>query len=153
MRLDYANGANNDVIKIYLDGNYIGQTTTFENYHDADPDSIFHYADHLAGAQANLTDRVFFRGGANGAPQDGPGGAKDAGFYFDNVTTSVYNNTAGTGNALANVITGNGADNTLSGGDGNDTLKGLAGNDTLNGGNGNDYLDGGTGAEDRKSVV
>ena len=32
MRLDYVDGQNNDRIDIYLDGQYIGQTTTFENY-------------------------------------------------------------------------------------------------------------------------
>src|SRR5262249_55341827 len=56
MRLDYVDGANNDVIKVYLDGEYIGQTTTFENYHDALPGS----PGHLANAIANVTDRVFF---------------------------------------------------------------------------------------------
>jgi VCBS repeat-containing protein/parallel beta-helix repeat protein len=131
MRLDYVDGPNNDIIKIYLDGQYIGQSTTFENYHDADPDGIFHYADHLAGATANVTDRVFFRGGFNGQPQDIPGQHNvNEGFIFDNVTTSVYNNTLGTGNDLANVITGNSGDNTLTGLEGNDTINGGTGIDT-----------------------
>src|ERR1700709_747544 len=58
MRLDYVDGQNNDRIDIYLDGQYIGQTTTFENYHDSLGGT------HLANAAANFTDPVFFRGGA-----------------------------------------------------------------------------------------
>src|SRR5205085_12077331 len=85
---------------------------------------------HYANAAANFPERVFFRGGANGSPQDGPGGLLDAGFYFDNLTTSVYNNTSGTGNGLANVITGNSGDNLLTGLGGNDTLNGGLGIDT-----------------------
>ena len=139
MRLDYVDGADNDVIQIYLDGNLIGTTTTFENYHDALGGT------HLANAEANLTDRVFFRGSANGAPQDGPGGAADAGFNIDNVSTATYNNTDGSGNVLDNIITGNTGDNTLSGAGGNDTLNGGGGNDNLVGGAGNDALDGGPG--------
>ena len=100
MRLAYVDGQNNDVINVYLDGQYIGQTTTFENYHDGiNPD-------HIANAQANLTDRVIFRESNNGQPEDGSGTGHNQGFYFDNLTTSVYNNTSGTGNGLANVITG-----------------------------------------------
>jgi len=53
--------------------------------------------------------------------------------------------TAGSGNALANLIRGNGADNWLSGGAGNDTLSGLVGTDTLLGGDGDDLLDAGWG--------
>ena len=87
-------------------------------------------ATHNANAAANFTDRVFFRGGANGSPQDGPNGAADAGFYFDNLTTSVYNNTSGTGNGLANIITGNSGDNLLTGLGGDDTLNGGLGIDT-----------------------
>ena len=34
MRLSYVDGPDNDVIDIYLDGNLIGSTTTFENYRD-----------------------------------------------------------------------------------------------------------------------
>jgi hypothetical protein len=127
MRLVYNDGADNDVIQIYLDGKQIGTTTTFENYRDSLG------GDHVANATANLTDRVFFRPSPNGAPQDGPGGAENAGFYFDNLSTSVYNgnnNTSGTGNNLANVITGNSGDNTLTGLGGNDTLLGDAGVDT-----------------------
>src|SRR5205085_2410655 len=85
---------------------------------------------HYANAAANFPERVFFRGGANGSPQDGPGGLLDAGFYFDNLTTSVYNNTSGTGNGLANVITGNSGDNLLTGLGGDDTLAGGLGIDT-----------------------
>jgi uncharacterized protein YegL len=35
LRLTYLDGANNDVIDVYLDGELIGTTTTFENYRDA----------------------------------------------------------------------------------------------------------------------
>ena len=109
----------------------IGTTTTFENYHD------FHLGqDHDAAASANLTSRVLFRTGGN-PPNDGAGGLNQ-GFNIDNLTTAVYNNTSGTGNEDANVITGNSGDNALSG---------LGGNDTLLGGDGNDTLDGGAGID------
>jgi Ca2+-binding RTX toxin-like protein len=125
MRLDYTDGVNNDRIDIYLDGQYIGQTTTFENYHDGIGGA------HDANAAANFTDRVFFRGGANGAPQDTVGQHNvNEGFYFDNLTTSVYNNTSGAGNGLANIITGNSGDNLLTGLGGADTLNGGLGIDT-----------------------
>src|SRR5262245_4489363 len=143
-------GSDNDHIDIYLDGALIGSTTTFENYRE------FHLGqDHVAAAAANLTSRVLFRTGNAGQPSDGPGGLNQ-GFNIDNLTTSVYNNTSGTGNEDANVITGNSGDNvlsglggadTLSGHDGNDTLVGGAGNDTLDGGAGNDTLDGGAGID------
>lgn len=50
---------------------------------------------------------------------------------------------AGTGNALANVLTGGAGDDRLSGLGGNDVLEGGEGRDTLLGGNGVDLLDGG----------
>ena len=81
LRLDYVDGANNDVIGVYLDGKEIGTTTTFENFHDALG------GDHVTNAQANLTDRVFFRLSGNGAPQ---GAGVDQGFLIDNPTTAVY---------------------------------------------------------------
>ena len=125
MRLAYVDGQNNDRIDVYLDGQYIGQTTTFENYHDSLAGT------HNANAAANFTDRVFFRGGANGSPQDAPGGhLVNEGFYFDNLTTSVYNNTSGTGNGLANNIIGNSGDNLLTGLGGDDALNGGLGIDT-----------------------
>jgi hypothetical protein len=145
MRLTYVDGPNNDKIDVFLDGTLIGSTTTFENYHDLDPDNIYSYLSHAAAAQDYQTDRVIFRGSANGAPQDGPGGAKDAGFDIDNVSTAVYNDVNGTGTETANVITGNSGNNTLTGLGGNDTLNGGAGNDTLIGGAGSDTIDGGAG--------
>ena len=60
MKLAYVDGPNNDVIDIYLDGAKIGTTTTFENYHDADP-TICTYPTHLAAATDYQTDRVLFR--------------------------------------------------------------------------------------------
>jgi VCBS repeat-containing protein len=53
--------------------------------------------------------------------------------------------TAGTGNALDNLVTGNERANTLSGAAGNDTLEGGEGNDSLNGGSGADSMAGGAG--------
>ena len=52
---------------------------------------------------------------------------------------------AGTGNALANILTGNDGRNLLSGLDGRDSLVGGAGFDTLDGGTGIDTLVGGLG--------
>ncbi len=54
---------------------------------------------------------------------------------------------AGSGNALANLITGNAGNNSLSGATGNDTLVGSGGTDTLDGGDGDDTLNGGTGSD------
>ena len=86
---------------------------------------------------------MLFRTGGN-PPNDGAGGLNQ-GFNIDNLTTAVYNNTSGTGNEDANVITGNSGDNALSGLGGNDTLLGGDGNDTLDGGVGDDSLTGGAG--------
>jgi Ca2+-binding RTX toxin-like protein len=139
LRLTYVDGANNDVIAVYLDGQYIGQTTTFENYRDALGGS------HETNAEANQTSRVFFRPTSGGAATDGSGGVNE-GFYFDDLTTSVYNNANATGNALDNVIVGNAGDNVITGLGGDDTLSGGAGNDTFlyTVGDGRDVVDGGT---------
>jgi Big-like domain-containing protein/VCBS repeat protein/copper-binding protein NosD/peptidase M10/serralysin-like protein/hemolysin type calcium-binding protein len=141
MRVTYVDGPDNDVIDIYLDGSHIGTTTTFENFRDASN------PDHAANAEINQTNRLFFRSGAGGAAaQDGPGG-QNQGFLFDDITNAVYNNTNGTGNALANIINGNTGDNILSGLGANDTLNGNGGNDTLEGGGDDDTLDGGDGID------
>ena len=57
---------------------------------------------------------------------------------IENLTFTGTGNFAGTGNALANVITGGAGNDTLDGGAGNDTLDGGAGIDTLVGGIGDD---------------
>ena len=75
MRLTYVDGPDNDRIDIYLDGNLIGSTTTFENYRDFSPD-LAPNQDHDTNAAANLTDRVLFRTGDAGQPHDGPGAAE-----------------------------------------------------------------------------
>ena len=88
LRLQYKDGPNNDVIQIWVDGNLIGTTTTFENYHDFDPNNEFpNYADHKAAAEDYQTNRIFFRGGDNGQPQDG-NGPLNKGFYFDDIPTA-----------------------------------------------------------------
>ena len=128
LRLTYVDGANNDVIEVYLDGNLIGTTTTFENFRDAvapGPGST-----HADNAEANQTNRIIFRESNNGQPQDGSGTGQNQGFYFDNLTSKIYNDTSGTGNNDANVITGNSGDNTLSGLGGNDHIFGNDGTDT-----------------------
>ncbi|WP_436106242.1 VCBS domain-containing protein [Massilia sp. LjRoot122] len=63
----------------------------------------------------------------------------------ENLVLTGSANTAGTGNALDNVITGNTGANELSGGAGNDTLVANAGNDMLDGGTGADTMHGGAG--------
>jgi len=123
LRVTYADGPNNDLIDIYLDGQYIGTSTTFENLRD------WAGGTHAANAEANQTNQVFFRNSSGGAPNDGPGGENE-GFYFDNISYGVYNSIGGTGNDLDNIITGNSGDNVLTGGGGNDTLIGGAGVDT-----------------------
>jgi VCBS repeat-containing protein len=146
LQVVYKDGPNNDVINVYLDGQFIGTTTTFENYRDlAAP--AFPGATHADNAEANQTNRVFFRAGDNGQPQDGPGSANQ-GFYFDNVNYGV-GAVNGTGNADNNIITGNSGDNTLTGLGGDDTLIGGAGIDTFvyGIGDGHDTVDGGTGID------
>ncbi|KQP53625.1 hypothetical protein ASF39_20005, partial [Methylobacterium sp. Leaf108] len=136
LRLTYVDGADNDVIQIYVDGALAGTSTTFENYRDAIGGT------HGANAEANQTNRIFFRPSAGGAPQDGAFG-QNQGFYFDDIENRIVSE--GTGNALANVITGGAGDNVLTGLAGDDTLIGGDGDDVLVGGAGNDRLDGGDG--------
>ncbi|HKP25759.1 MAG TPA: PQQ-dependent sugar dehydrogenase [Dongiaceae bacterium] len=59
----------------------------------------------------------------------------------ENLELTGIGKIAGTGNALANVITGNDGDNTLNGAAGNDTLTGGEGIDRLTGGTGRDSFD------------
>jgi Ca2+-binding RTX toxin-like protein len=65
------------------------------------------------------------------------------GANVENLTLTGVEALAGTGNALANVLTGRSGPSTLSGMGGNDTLKGGADADVLIGGAGNDRLEGG----------
>src|SRR6185436_13249027 len=67
------------------------------------------------------------------------------GANLENLTLTGVANIAGSGNALANVITGNSGNNVLSGNGGADTLIGNAGNDTLDGGTEADKMIGGAG--------
>ncbi|MCO6407390.1 beta strand repeat-containing protein, partial [Hoeflea alexandrii] len=140
LHLTYADGPDNDVIEVYLDGAHIGTTTTFENYRDTVGGT------HEDNAEANQTSRIFFRPSAGGAPVDGPGG-ENKGFLFDDLQMSVHNSADGTGNDLANTLTGNGGDNTLLGLGGDDLLFGGEGDDILNGGLGFDTLTGGDGGD------
>src|SRR5262245_28993781 len=146
LRLTYVDGPNNDVIEVYLDGNLIGTTTSFENYRDFSTDphaAAFPGATHADNAEANQTNRIIFRESNNGQPEDGSGTGDNRGFYFDNLTSKIYNHVDGTGNDDANVITGNSGNNTLSGLGGNDEIFGNDGTDTISGGAGSDALDGG----------
>lgn len=141
MVLRYVDGADNDVVDVYLDGALIGTTTTFENYFDA-VKGRDETTDH------DQASRLFFRPSGSGAPADGTGG-ENRGFYFDDLRVTTFNDASLTGNALDNVLTGNIGDNALyglagddalSGGDGDDVLSGGAGADTLSGGGGSDTL-------------
>jgi hypothetical protein len=87
LRLTYINGPNNDLINIYLDGNLVGTTTTFENYHDSLGGT------HLSNAETYQTNRVIFRAGANSGVVNDP--THNQGFYFDNLTSAVYHSTDG----------------------------------------------------------
>ena len=143
--LRFEDGSDNDVIDIYLDGELIGSTTTFENYWDwLDPD-------HAANAEADLTSRLFFRPSASGAPQDGEGG-ENQGFYFDNLKITGYDSGAAHADSLeggegADSLLGQVGDDTLDGGSGLDALEGGEGDDTLTGGAGDDVLEGGVGTD------
>ncbi|KOR30192.1 hypothetical protein TI03_00120 [Achromatium sp. WMS1] len=66
---------------------------------------------------------------------------------LENLFLTGIENSNGTGNSLANIITGNSGNNRLYGAEGDDILNGHYGNDTLVGGEGNDTLDGGDGAD------
>ncbi len=59
LRLHYNDDADNDVIEIWVDGTKLGETQTFENYRDALGGT------HETNAEANQTNRVFFRAGGN----------------------------------------------------------------------------------------
>jgi Ca2+-binding RTX toxin-like protein len=146
LQVVYKDGANNDVINVYLDGHFIGATTTFENYRDFSVDTLPHQP-HAVNAEANQTNRVFFRAANNGQPQDGPL-LQNQGFYFDNINYGV-GAVNGTGNAGNNVITGNSGNNTLTGLGGDDTLSGGGGIDTFsyNLGDGHDIVHGDAGID------
>ena len=133
MVMHFQDGADNDTVDFFLNGEHVGTSTTFENYRDSLGGT------HEDNAEANQVSRLFFRSSASGAPNDGDGG-ENQGFFFDDVEYSVFNQSgpSGTGNELDNSITGNSGDNTLSG---------LGGDDTLNGGLGDDVLDGGDGTD------
>lgn len=144
MVVHFVDGQDNDTVDFYLNGEYIGSSTTFENFWDALGGT------HADNAEAKQVSNLMFRGSAGGgltpATQDGPGG-ENQGFYVDNIVYSVFDQDGpdGTGNDAANVITGNSGNNTLSGLGGDDTLNGGIGDDTLIGGAGNDMIDGGIG--------
>ena len=65
----------------------------------------------------------------------------------EHLTLTGSDDTDGTGNGLANMLTGNAGDNVLSGGREKDTLLGKAGDDMLIGGGGSDTYAGGPGAD------
>ncbi|WP_420349549.1 right-handed parallel beta-helix repeat-containing protein [Pelagibius sp.] len=113
MVLRFNDGADNDVIEIYLDGQLIGTSTTFENYWNWLDD------DHDANAEANQAVGLFFRPSGSGAAADGEGG-DNQGFYFDNLEITATNSATD--------------HDDLSGGAGDDTLVGGAGDDTIDGG-------------------
>ena len=66
---------------------------------------------------------------------------------IENLTLTGTNDTSGTGNVKANVITGNDGNNLLRGLKGHDTVDGGTGNDTVDGGLGNDLMSGGKGSD------
>ncbi|MEO1198391.1 MAG: NosD domain-containing protein [Pseudomonadota bacterium] len=144
LKLNFVDGSDNDVIEIFVNGEKVGETTTFENYRE------FHLGeDHAAAQEANQASTLFFRASAGGgAPQDGSGG-QNQGFIFDDITYSTFDKDGpdGTGNELNNIINGNSGDNILSGLGGIDQLFGNAGDDTLIGGAATDLLDGGIGID------
>ena len=120
-------GPNNDVLDIYLNGQLIGTSTSFENYFDSHPSDLNPAAP--TSAQQVQTGGIFFRLNAAGGAQDGPGGSINQGFLIDNISITSFNGANATGNADTNVITGNSGDNVIAGLAGNDLLIGGAGAD------------------------
>tara|TARA_R110002020_G_scaffold37828_3_gene113976 strand:- start:2383 stop:6417 length:4035 start_codon:yes stop_codon:yes gene_type:complete len=147
MVLNHIDGQNNDVISYYLDDQFIGQSSTFENYRDSQGGT------HEVNAEANQTTGLLFRtSDSSTVPPspfgDGPGGINE-GFIFDDITYSTFDKDGpdGTGNDLDNTIVGNSGDNILLGLGGDDELFGGVGDDMLDGGLGQDTLTGGVGAD------
>ena len=60
LRVRYVDGADNDVVDIYVDGMWIGQSSTFENYRDS-------LAAHRDNAEINQTSRILLRAAAGPA--------------------------------------------------------------------------------------
>src|SRR3546814_5710224 len=106
-RVTFVDGPSNDLCEVFLDGELIGTSTTYENYRD------FHVGqDHAAAAEANQVSRVIFRTSestGNTFPTDGSGGNRQD-FYVDDIGYQVFDELDGTGNALDNVLTGNSGD-------------------------------------------
>ncbi|MEO1022691.1 MAG: LamG-like jellyroll fold domain-containing protein [Bacteroidota bacterium] len=84
MELRFVDGANNDVLDIFLDGSHIGTSTSFENYREFNVGEVRDTV-----AERGVTSRLFFRAGGAGAPADGDGG-QNQGFYFDNLKITSY---------------------------------------------------------------
>ena len=133
MVLRFNDGPDNDVVEIYLDGQLIGTSTSFENYWNWLED------DHAGNAELNQAVGLFFRPNALGAPSDGPGG-QNQGFYFDNVQITATNSAD-----VDDVLNGGAGNDTLFGGAGNDLIYGDGDADILYGEDGKDTLFGGAG--------
>jgi len=121
----YNGGQDSDVVHVFLDGQLIGSTTTFENYRDAIGGT------HAANAEANQTSRLFFRG-SGAVVQDGPGG-QNQGFFFDNISNIVSQSGQSlVGNEFAQTLVGNSVNNSFTGNGSDDTIQGGLGYDTAN---------------------
>lgn len=76
LTMDTIDGAGNDVVKVYIDGNLVHMGTSWEDYYRYDPESV-------AEQSPRIVKTVLFResGSANGANAG-------KGFLFDNLTLS-----------------------------------------------------------------
>ena len=125
-------GTNNDVVRVFIDGEQKVCGTSWENYY-----RFYDQKDPVA------TDRLMWRIGGTAAPA-----TEGDGFLFDNVTTTVSNEDA----AACTTPPADGADG-APGRDGEDGVPGNDGRDGTDGKNGTNGVDGKNGVNGTTTVI
>src|SRR3546814_13261862 len=101
-RVTFGDGPSNDLIEVFLDGELIGTSTTYENYRD------YHVGqDHAAAAEANQVIRVIFltsESTGNTFPTHGSCGNRQ-GIYVDDIGYQDFDDRDATGNPLSMIFT------------------------------------------------
>lgn len=136
LTMQFVDGPDNDVVKIYVDGGLKHIGTSWEGYFNE-----------CEGNPTRTVDSVIFqaRTGGGTAPL-----TQGKGFLIDNFSLlssqpACENFIVGT--AGDDTLTGTNKNDCIDGGDGNDTISGGNGKDVLLGGNGNDIIYGGNGGD------